>query len=71
MDHVEIEAKSVNIKNTRGTDMETINEKIFDNPGFVQQLHTLITDALLATEGKLDERKGWRDFWEWSLRLSA
>ena len=64
MDHVEIEARSVKVKNTRGTDMESINEKIFDNPGFVQQLHTLITDALNEKEEELDEQKGWRDFWE-------
>ena len=64
MDHIEIEARSVKVKNTRGTDMESVNEKIFDNPGFVQQLHTLITDALNEKEEELDEQKGWRDFWE-------
>ena len=64
MDHIEIEAMSVKIKNTRGTDMETINENSFDNPGFVQQLHTLITDALNDKREELDEQKGWQDFWE-------
>ena len=64
MDHVEIEARSVRIKNTRGTDMEAVNEKIFDNPGFVQQLHTLIVDELHEHREQLDAQKGWREFWE-------
>ena len=46
LDHKEIEARSKGIKTTRGTDLDSINEKMFDNPGFVSQLHSLITLTL-------------------------
>ena len=64
LDHVEIEARSKRIHTARGTDINTINEKIFDNPGFVNQLHSLITVTLIAAGDQLDEQKGWRDLWE-------
>ena len=62
LNHVEIEARSKRINTVRGTDLDTINEKIFDNPGFVNQLHSLITLTLIAEGDQLDEQKGWRDF---------
>ena len=62
LDHVEIEARSKKIKTARGTYLDTINEMIFDNPGFVNQLHSLITLTLIAEGDQLDEQKGWRDF---------
>ena len=62
LDHQALEVRSKKVKPDRGNDLEYINEKIFDNPGFVSSLAAVVQTA----KGKMDEsaRDGWRNMWE-------
>ena len=62
IDHKAIQARSKHIKVKRGTDLVYISEKVFDNAGFVNQLHTHIQDELSAVQDQLEATGGWREF---------
>jgi hypothetical protein len=64
IDHKALEARSKLIKNKRGTDLETISEKVFDNGPFVRQLHAFVHGKLETHRAQLEGAGGWRAFWE-------
>jgi hypothetical protein len=64
IDHKALEARSKLIKNKRGTDLETISEKVFDSGPFVRQLHAFVHGKLETHRAQLEGAGGWRAFWE-------
>ena len=68
IDHILVDIQTTKVKPTKGTDLPYINETIFDNPIFVHQLHTMITEV--KSKVVPAQADGWRTAWE-SIKKEA